>query len=98
MRREAFGTMVKLLPCDLKITDSSHRNSLLQCKIKLCTINHFLRFHVDRSFMHRTVLFFLMAFTYLFEFDCGSGIIINHYDGHNVHLLDTVDPLDLTEK
>lgn len=31
--------MVKLLPCDLKVTSSSHGNSFLQSKLRLHTID-----------------------------------------------------------
>lgn len=45
--------MIKLLQCDLKITDSNHENNLLQNKIKIRTIDYFLGPHIDESFMHR---------------------------------------------
>lgn len=37
--KESFIITVKLLPCDLKVTSSSHKNNFLQDKIKLYTIN-----------------------------------------------------------
>lgn len=34
-----IGTMVKMLPCDLEVTDLSSENTLLQNNmVKLCTI------------------------------------------------------------
>lgn len=37
--KESFGATEKLRSYDLIITSSSHRNSLLQCKIRLSTKN-----------------------------------------------------------
>lgn len=43
---------VKLLPYDLEITGSNRWNSLLQTKIRLCTINHSPEPHTGESFVH----------------------------------------------
>lgn len=37
-QKESFSTMIKLLLCDLVVTDSSCENNLLQCRVRLCTI------------------------------------------------------------
>lgn len=54
--KRSLGAAVKLLPCDLEIMGSSHRNNLMQSKIRLCTIDSFLRPHIGGCFVHRTAL------------------------------------------
>lgn len=55
--------MVKLLLCDLTVTGSSHDNNLLQCRIRLRTIDPmwsdpFPGLHIDRNFVHWTDPFY----------------------------------------
>lgn len=49
-------TTVKLLPYDLKITNSSHKNNFLQCKVRLRTINLFLGPYISWNFVYRAAL------------------------------------------
>lgn len=51
--------MIKLLPCDVKITDSSHGNNLLLYIIKLCTIDPSSEPYIDRNFIYQTALFII---------------------------------------
>lgn len=46
--------MVKLLPCDLEVTDSNRGNSLLQSRVILHTINLFPEPYIGGSFVHWT--------------------------------------------
>lgn len=52
----SFGVTVKLLSCDLIVTNSSHENNFLQCKVRSCTINLSLGFRIDGSFVYRVAL------------------------------------------
>lgn len=59
----SLGTTVKLLQYNLKITGSSHGNSLLQCKVRLLTkelmwFDSFPGPRIGRSFVHQPALWF----------------------------------------
>lgn len=55
--KESLDTTVKLLPYDLEVMDLSHRNNLLQNKVRLHTINASLGLRIGRSFVHRATLY-----------------------------------------
>lgn len=57
MLKGSLGVTVKLLPCDLQVTDLSHKNSLLQNRVKLHTIDSFPGSHIGGSFVRRTTLY-----------------------------------------
>lgn len=59
LSKGSLGATLKLLLCDL-VTDSNRENSLLQYRAKLHTKDPFPRPHINGSFVHRTVLFFIL--------------------------------------
>lgn len=52
--------MIKLLPYDLKITGSNHKNTLLQGKVRLYIMDLFPGPYIDGSFVHKVALFILV--------------------------------------
>lgn len=55
--KESLDVMVKLFPYDLVVTSSSHKNCLLQCRVKLRIIDPSPESHISRSFVHRDALY-----------------------------------------
>lgn len=53
----SFSATIKLLLYDVKVMGSSRENNLLQCRVKLRTIDFFSGLRIDVSFVHRTALF-----------------------------------------
>lgn len=58
VNKGSLGATVKLLSYNLEVTDSSFRNNLLQCGIRLRTIDLSLGPHINGTFVHWTVLFY----------------------------------------
>lgn len=62
----SLGAMIKVPPCDFMVISLSRGNSLFQCRIRLYTIgpiwsNPFLGSRIDRSFIHRAVIYYVLS-------------------------------------